>query len=165
MKKLLMLLSVCTLVAMPVVAQTPTPGVQVVDCYEDPVGSGNWTYWFFVCAGEFSANDLHLTLTQAEIDEGTVVIGCSVPALPGFACEFDPVSASWTFPLVGSFECVPGVAGEYLDIEIATGDGSTIVTETWTLDGAPVGTFTTLVACVPSSIETGAWGEIKTLFR
>ncbi|MFH1279079.1 MAG: hypothetical protein ABIK65_11965 [Candidatus Eisenbacteria bacterium] len=166
MTRLLMTLAVLALVAMPVFAQNPDPGVQVVDCFEDPVGSGNWTYWFYTCSGDFSANDLHLELTQAEIDEGTVIIGCSVPDLPGFVCDFNATSASWDFPLVGPFGCVPGVSGQYLDIVISTGDGSTIVTETWTLDGAPVGSFTTLVACPPpTSTETEAWGTIKALFR
>jgi hypothetical protein len=141
------------------------PGVQVVECYEDPVGSGDWHYTFFVCTGSFSANDFHLELTAAEIGEGTVIIGCDTPAgLPGYGCSHTATMASWTFPMFGAFDCIPGVANEYLEISIHTIDESTIVTELFTVDGNIVAAYTTLVACPPVPVEPSTWGTIKSLY-
>lgn len=75
-----------SLFAIPALA-IPTPGLQVVDCVEDPPGSGNWSYLFFVCTGDFEANDLHVDLVPAEISEGTVVLCCTVPDLPDYTCQ------------------------------------------------------------------------------
>ena len=63
------LLSVLVVLALVVGSSTAgrTPGLQVVDCVEDPPGSGVWIYSFFVCTGAFNANDLHIGLTPAEI--------------------------------------------------------------------------------------------------
>jgi len=141
------------------------PGVQVVQCHEDPPGSDNWHYSFFVCTGTFNANDFHLQLTTGEIAEGTEILGCDIPALPGYGCSYTPSVASWTFPTVGSFECIPGIADMYLSISIHTPDESTVVTELFTLNGNIVGAFTSLVSCPPVAVEPSTWGMIKSLYE
>jgi hypothetical protein len=166
MEKSLALAVMISFLVVPALATTtPTPGIQVVECGEDPPGSGTWWYLFFACVGDFQANDLHIALTPAEIAEGTVVVGCSVPVLPGFSCASAPGSVDYYFPLVGPWACVPGISGQYFDVWLNTPDGSTIVIETWTLDGDPIASFTTLIACPPTGTEASTWGQVKTLFR
>jgi len=167
MNKLLSILAIMALVAFVAgpSAAPITPGLQVVDCVEEPPGSGIWVYSFFVCTGVFDANGLQIGLDPAEVTEGTVIRGCGIPSLPGYSCSFTSDLASWDVPEVGPFTCVPGMIDEYLEITIATADGISIVSEVWTMNSTPVGTFTTLIACSPTSTETSAWGSIKTLFR
>ncbi len=167
MKKLLTILIMLTFAAGLSAAATPNPGLQILECVEDPPGSGIWTYTFFVCTGGYDANDLHIGLVQSEIDEGSVIIGCGFhPDLVGYSSSFTSEVASWVFPVTGPFSCVPGIAGQYLDITIATADDVTVVTETWTLDGSSVGTSTTVITCPPpTSTESSTWGTIKTLFQ
>lgn len=165
-KLLIAFVGLTVLFAMPAIAEpNPTPGLQVVECTEDPAGSGNWTYWFYACTGEFDANDLHIGLTAAEIAEGTQVLDCSVPDLPGFGCSSTATTADYVFPVVGPYTCVPGIAGQYFDVSLHTMDGLTVVIETWTMDGAPIASFTTLIACPPTGTEASTWGRVKTLFR
>ena len=141
-----------------------TPGVQVVTCEEVPPGSGQWYYEFYVCSGDFLANDLHLELVQEEIDQGTVIIDCTVPNLTGYSCASDATSVSYFFPTIDPFSCVPGIADVYLGVTILTPDGFTVVTETWTLDGVPVGIFGTSIACPPVPTSESTWGTVKSMY-
>ena len=141
-----------------------TPGVQVVDCEEMPPGSGQWYYEFFVCSGNFSANDLHIELSQNDLDQGSAIVGCTVPDLPGFSCAFDATTASYFFPTVGPFNCVPGIGDSYLGITILTPDGFSVVNEIWTLDGNPVGIFGTSIACPPVPTSESTWGTVKSMY-
>ncbi len=141
-----------------------TPGIQVVGCEEIPPGSDQWFYEYFVCGGPFSANDLHIALSQEEIDQGSQIVGCSVPDMPGYTCAFDATTASYYFPTIGPFTCIPGEDGMWLGITILTPDGFTIVTESWTLDGVPVGVYGTSITCPPVPTEKSTWGVIKSMY-
>jgi hypothetical protein len=57
------------------------------------------------------------------------------------------------------------VAGEWLTFEIYITDGTTFVDEIWTMDGSPVGGFTTFISCPPVAIEASTWGKVKTLYE
>ena len=160
MKRFLIILAILALAA-PAAANR---GVQVIDCLEDPPDSDIWHYQYFSCTGDFSADGLTITLTPGEIDEGSVVMGCSVPDLPGYDCGYDAESAWYVFPEVGAFDCVPGVPGEYLGITIFTPDEFTTVYEVWTLAGEPTGSFVTLVTCPVTPVRESAWGTLKSLY-
>ncbi|MFH1681270.1 MAG: hypothetical protein ABIH26_11595 [Candidatus Eisenbacteria bacterium] len=161
MRKLLTGALLVAFIALPALARDP--GIQVVDCIEDPPGI--WTYFFFACTGEFYANGLEIGLTGPEWDEPTVVLGCSVPDLPGYSCASDATMAHYFFPSAGNYTCVPGVVGQYFDIVLSTADGVTIVYETWTLYGVPEDSFFSVIACPPMGTESSTWGHLKTLFR
>ena len=163
--KVLISMFVVIMFAATLASANPTPGVQVVDCLEEPPDTDQWIYDYFVCTGAFDANDLHIILDDDEIAEGSIILGCSVPDLPGYSCEFDATSASYYFPTVGPFACVPGISGEYLDIVIFTTDEFTRVIETWTLDGDVVGSFNTSITCPPVPVEESAWGAVKSMYR
>ena len=139
------------------------PGIQVVACEE--MSPDVWHYDFFTCTGDFEANDLHIQLTPEEIAEGTIIMGCSIPDLPGYSCEYTATEASWVFPILGTFECVPGVSGYYLDIEIFTMDEFTRVYEIWTLNGDVIASFSTSISCPPVAVESSTWGNIKSMFE
>jgi hypothetical protein len=147
------------------VAGSAYAGVQVTTC--DDLGNGVWRYTFFACAPNIDANDLHIRLTAGEIGQGEQIVACGVPALAGFSCDFNATEASYFFPTIGPFECVPNLPGDInkFVIEVATADGVTVVEEIWTLDGAEVAGFTTLIACPPISVEEQSWGRIKALYR
>ena len=85
-------------------ASTALAGIQVTTCVD--LGDGVWRYTFFACAPNIDANDLHVRLTQAEIMQGEEVVGCGVPNLAGFSCNFTPTEASYFFPTIGPFDCV-----------------------------------------------------------
>jgi len=164
MKSLLSVLA-GVLLAATTASANPLPGIQVVSCFESPPGSDHWDYDFFTCTGDFSANDLHVRLTPVEIAEGTVIVGCGNPVLPGYDCSGDATTATYTFPLKGPFSCVPGIAGAYLEILINTPDEFTRVVESWTLDGVVVANFNTSIACLPIPVEESAWGAVKSMYR
>jgi hypothetical protein len=153
------------LAAVALLASAAPAGVQVTTCRE--VGGGVWHYTFFACAPNIHANDLHIRLTAAEVQQGEIVVACSVPAVPGFSCSTTPNQASYVFPTIGPFDCVPEIPGDAgkFDIDIATADGVTIVEEIWTLDGNVVAAFMTLITCPPISVDTSTWGQVKTLYR
>jgi len=138
------------------------PGIQVTSC--EDVGGGVWRYNFFACAPNINANDLHLVLGPTEIGQGEVVVGCGAPALPGFSCNFTPTEASWVFPTIGSFDCVPTAPDEFT-IDISSPDGLSLIEEIWTLDGAVMAGFVTVITCPTVSVEPDSWGRVKTLYR
>ena len=163
--KMLLSLFAGLLLAATVASANPLPGIQVVNCIEEPPGTDIWVYDYFTCTGDFSANDLHIVLDPDEIAEGTIIMDCSVPNLPGYSCTFDATSATYYFPLKGPFSCVPGVSGQYLDIVIYTTDEFTRVLEQWTLDGAIIASFNTSITCPPVPTEDSAWGAVKSMYR
>ena len=140
-------------------------GVQTTTCTD--LGGGVWYYTFFACAPNVNANDLHINLLASEIGQGESVVGCSVPALPGYSCSFTPTGASYFFPTIGPFDCVPNLPGDVnkFDIEIMSADGISLVEEIWTLDGVPVAGFISVITCPPVAVEDNTWGQIKTLYR
>jgi len=156
----LALFAAVILVAGPVLA-----GVQTTTCTD--LGNGVWHYTFFACAPNVNANDLHIDLLGSEIGQGEVVIGCSAPPLAGYSCSFTPTGASYFFPTIGPFDCVPNLPGDInkFGIDIQTADGITLVTETWTLDGAVVAAFTSVISCPPVSVDDNTWGKVKALYR
>jgi hypothetical protein len=147
------------------VASPAFAGVQVTTC--DEIEPGVLRYTFFACAPNIDANDLHIQLTAGEINQGEQIVGCGVPNLPGFSCNSNATSASYFFPTIGPFDCVPNLPGDInkFVIDIATGDGLTVVQEIWTLDGVQVAGFISVVACPPISVEDETWGRIKALYR
>jgi hypothetical protein len=142
-----------------------SPGLQVTTCTD--LGDGVWHYTFFACTPNIDANDLHVRLLDSEVLQGEAIVGCSVPALAGFGCSFTPTEASYSFPTVGPFACVPDLPGDVnkFGIDVLTPDGVSLVQEIWTLDGAVVAAFTTVIACPPVSVEDVTWGRVKALYR
>ncbi|MEZ5063507.1 MAG: hypothetical protein R3B81_02180 [bacterium] len=140
-------------------------GVQVTTCQD--LGGGVWRYTFFACAPNVDANDLHINLLGSEITSGESVVGCAVPALAGFSCSSTATGASYFFPQIGPFECVPALPGDAnkFVIDIQTADGVSLVEEVWTLDGVTVAGFTSVIACPPVSVEGETWGRVKSLYR
>jgi len=161
--KLMLSIMVGVLFAATMASATPLPGIQVVACYEEPPGV--WHYDYFTCTGDFEANDLHIQLHPDEIDEGTVIMGCSVPDEPGYTCSYTATQADYTFPTVGTYECVPGLSGQYLGISIQTDDEFTRVLEIWTLDGEVVGQFNTSITCPPVPVDESDWSSVKSMYR
>jgi hypothetical protein len=148
--------------AIPVLASA---GVQVTTC--EDLGNGVYRYTFFACTPNVDANDLHIRLLPSEINAGESVVGCAVPAIAGFSCNFNATEASYFFPQIGPFECVPALPGDAnkFVIDISTADGVSLVEEIWTLDGAVVAGFTSVITCPPVSVEPGTWGSVKALYR
>lgn len=146
-------------------ASTALAGIQVTTCVD--LGGGVWRYTFFACAPNIDANDLHVRLSNTEIMQGEEIVGCGVPALPGFSCAFTPTEASYFFPTIGPFDCVPAIPGDInkFVLDVATTDGMTIVEEIWTLDGVEVAGFLSVIACPPVSVEDESWGRVKALYR
>ena len=160
--QLVALAALVVLVAAPAMAN---PGLQVTTCRD--LGDGVWRYSFFACAPNIDANDLHVRLLDSEVLEGEAIVGCAVPALAGFGCGFTPTEASYMFPAIGPFDCVPDLPGDVnkFVIDVATNDGVTLVEEIWTLDGQEVAGFTTVLACPPISVDGATWGRVKAMYR
>jgi len=152
-------------VSLMVVTGPALAGLQVTTC--EDLGDNTWRYTFFACAPNIDANDLHVRLMAAEIGQGEQIVGCAVPALAGFSCNFDATAASYFFPAIGPFECVPSLPGDAnkFVIDVSTMDGVTLVDEIWTLDGVEVAGFVSVIACPPISVESQSWGRIKSLYR
>ena len=98
-------------------------GVQVTTCQD--LGGGVWRYTFFACAPNVDANDLHINLLGSEITSGEAVVGCAVPAIAGFSCSSTATGASYFFPQIGPFQCVPALPGDAnkFVIDVQTADG------------------------------------------
>ncbi len=161
------LLLICLLICALPAAALATPGLQVVDCMESQPGSHIWTFTFFACLGDFSANDLHIEM----VDEGGVplpgveVMSCTVPDLPGYSCSVDDdTTVSYFFPTVGPYSCVPGLADQYLTVTMYTEYEPTMARETWTMDGVPIASFNTSFVCVPVATGSSSWGTVKSLY-
>jgi hypothetical protein len=148
------------LLAVPAIA-----GLQVTTCRE--AGGGVWHYTFFACAPNIHANDLHVRLTAAEVQQGEAIVSCSVPVVPGFSCSTTPTQARYWFPLIGPFECVPVIPGDTgkFGIDVSSADGITIVEEIWTLDGSVAAAFMSVITCPPVPVESSTWGAVKSLYR
>ena len=148
--------------AIPVLASA---GVQVTTC--EDLGNGVYRYTFFACTPNVDANDLHIRLLPSEVSAGEAVVGCAVPALAGFSCNFIATEASYFFPAIGPFECVPALPGDAnkFVIDIASADGVSLVDEIWTLDGVVVAGFTSVITCPPVPVEPETWGSVKALYR
>jgi hypothetical protein len=140
-------------------------GIQVTTCEE--IEEGVMRYTFFACAPNIDANDLHIQLFVTEIGQGEEVVGCGVPNLPGFSCNSNATQASYFFPTIGPFDCVPDLPGDAnkFVIDVATADGLTLVQEIWTLDGVQVAGFISVIACPPISVEEQSFGRVKALYR
>jgi hypothetical protein len=159
------LLGIATAAAVLVLLAVPaTAGLQVTTCRD--LG-GTWYYTFFACTPNVHANDLHVRLTTVEVQQGEKIVACTVPAAPGFGCTTTATEATYQFPLIGPFECVPAIPGDAgkFGIEIASPDGITIVEEIWTLDGAVAAAFVSVITCPPVPVESSTWGAVKSLYR
>ena len=156
--KLIVLAGLVLLLASPVLA-----GVQVTTCQD--LGGGVTRYTFFACAPNVDANDLHIRVHPSEV--GETIVGCSVPALPGMSCSFTASEASYFFPTIGSFDCVPDLPGDInkFVIDINAADGLTIVEEIWTLDGVEVAGFLSVISCPAIAVEDHSWGRVKALYE
>jgi len=146
--------------------ETPaSAGLQVTTC--ENLGTGVWRYTFFACAPNIEADGLQIRLTPAEISQGEEIYGAYVPALPVFGSTSTATVASYSFPVITPFHCVPDVPGDSnkFAVEVATGDGLTVVEEIWTLGGVEKAGFISVFACPPVSVEEESWGRIKTLYR
>lgn len=152
-------------VAAILVASPALAGVQTTTCTD--LGGGVWYYTFFACAPNVDANDLHINLLMSEQMQGEQVVGCYAPALPGFSCSFTATGASYFFPTIGPFDCVPNLPGDInkFGIEILSADGISLVEEIWTLDGVTVAGFISVITCPPVAVEDETWGRIKSIYR
>ena len=142
-----------------------SPGLQVTTC--ENLGGDVWRYTFFACTPNVDANDLHVRLLDLEISQGEAIVACDAPALPGFSCNFTPTEATYLFPTVGPFECVPDLPGDAnkFVVDVLTTDGVSLVEEIWTLDGSVVAGFNAVISCPPISVEPETWGRVKALYR
>jgi hypothetical protein len=152
------------LLASALASANPLPAVQVVSCVEDPIGI--WNYEFYICAGDFSADEMRIVLDPGEVGEPTVIMSCWWPVgFPGTDCEVIGGEAVYTFPEIGAFECIPGEAGAYLGIAIQTDDGFTQADVEFYLGGEWQWTFPTSINCPPTAADDSDWGSIKSLYR
>ena len=141
------------------------PGLQVTTC--EDLGGDVWRYTFFACTPNIDANDLHVRLLASEVSQGEAIIACDAPTIPGFSCSFTATEATYLFPTVGPFECVPDLPGDAnkFVVDVLTTDGVSLVEEIWTLDGIVLAAFYAVIACPPISVEQETWGRVKALYR
>jgi hypothetical protein len=151
------------LAVIPLAAQA---GVQTTTCRSGPL-PGQMTYTFFACTPNVSADELRIALQPMEIGQGETIVGCSVPASSGMTCSFTPTVATFQFPAIGSFQCVPNIPGDSgkFSITIATADGMTIVDEQWFLMGVQTAGFIAAITCPSVSVEDTSWGRVKAIYR
>lgn len=141
-------------------------GVQTTTCGPGPQ-PGQVSYTFFGCTPNIHADELRIVLNPMEITQGETIVGCTVPAIAGMSCSFTPTVATFLFPVIGPFQCVPATPGdiEKFGTTIATTDGTTLVDEQWFLNGAQVAGFVSVIACPSVSVEGETWGRIKSIYR
>jgi len=151
------------LAVIPLAAQA---GMQTTTCRPGPL-PGQMTYTFFACTPNISADELRVALQPMEIAQGETIVGCSVPAASGMTCSFTPGVATFQFPVIGAFECVPNIPGDSgkFSITIATTDGMTIVDEEWYRLGVLKAGFISAITCPPISVEDTSWGRVKAIYR
>ena len=138
-------------------------GLQVTGCREDPSGSGDLIYRFFVCPAGQSTDEVRLELMQPEIDQGTEFTNRVVPAIQGYGSTMTAEMVSFTFPLLNGFQCVPGLPGVFFEVSLSSADGFTLVNELWLRNGNVVAGFSAIIACPPVSVEETSWGQVKSL--
>lgn len=141
-------------------------GVQTTTCRMGPQ-PGQMTYTFFACTPNIHADQLDIGLHAMEIAQGETIVGCSVPAASGMTCSFTPTVATFHFPLVAPFQCVPdqpGDAGKF-SITVATTDGMTVVDEQWFRAGVQGAGFISMITCPAIPVEDTSWGRIKATYR
>lgn len=151
-----------TLLVAPTLANA---GLQVTTCEE--LGNDVWRYTFFACTPNLAANDLHVRLLSSEEAQGEAIVGCGAPDVAGFSCDFTASEATYLFPMIDPFQCVPDIPGDVnkFVVDILSLDGITLVEEIWTLNGQVVAGFTTVITCPPVSVEPESWGRVKALYR
>jgi hypothetical protein len=163
MKRAFQFLIVTVLVAF--VGAPALAGVQVTTCEE--LTPGTWHYTFFACTPNVNADGLIIRLLPSEVGDGEVIVGCSVPAIAGFSCANVADEATFSFPEIGPFECVPDLPGDAnkFALDIMSADGVTLVEEIWTLGGSVQAGFISVITCPPVSVEDSSWGSVKALYR
>jgi hypothetical protein len=151
---------------MAVIPLAAQAGIQTTTCRPGPQ-PGQMVYTFFACTPNTHADELRVSLHAMEIAQGETIIGCSVPVGSGMTCSFTPMVATFLFPMIGPFECVPNLPGDSgkFSVTIASGDGVSLVDEQWFLGGTQVAGFISVITCPPISVEDTSWGRIKATYR